>query len=137
MQSESPSASKLNNLGGYLLVSLFFVITALIEFAVVLLIQRKLNVNLGDTHNKITEDPGRKANQKIYDTSLMDNNAEYIPTMFEPTQEKSKPEDESNENTKKLGSIQLLTGKIDMIACILFILFYVLFIYFVRICNYI
>ena len=42
MQSESPSVSDLNALGVYLLTSLCFVVGALIEFAVVLLLDRPL-----------------------------------------------------------------------------------------------
>ena len=43
LQSESPSTTKLNDLGVYLLVSLFFVVFAMLEFAVVLLVQRDLD----------------------------------------------------------------------------------------------
>ena len=43
LQSESPSGSKLNALGKYLLCSLVFVVFALIEFAVVVVLKRRLD----------------------------------------------------------------------------------------------
>ena len=40
MQSESPSGAKLNSLGIYLLVSLFFVVASFIEFGILLMLKR-------------------------------------------------------------------------------------------------
>ena len=39
--SESPSASDLNKLGSYLLFCLLFVVSALVEFAIIMLLDRK------------------------------------------------------------------------------------------------
>ena len=45
LQSESPSASELNALGLYLLVCLSFVICALVEFAIAIVLHRKKESN--------------------------------------------------------------------------------------------
>ena len=46
LQSNSPSEATLNALGCYLLVSLSFVLVTMIEFAIVLLLKRKLSDTL-------------------------------------------------------------------------------------------
>ena len=62
MLSESPSVSDLNALGVYLLTSLCFVVGALIEFAVVILLNRTLlNVSKRE-ENRI----GSQQHQRIY-----------------------------------------------------------------------
>ena len=127
LQSESPSATTLNDLGVYLLVSLFFVVAALIEFAFVLLVQRKLNAKVGDIHNKERKKLGRKERQKSFEMSLTNGNAEHIPKVFELNPEKSQACDTSNGKQMKLVNMQLSTENIDTMACILFILFYLLF----------
>lgn len=82
-QSESPSTSKMNNLGFYLLVSLFFVVAALMEFALVLLVQRKMDAKPGGTQNKIKKKLGRNGKQKISDIRLRNENTEhYYPNRY-------------------------------------------------------
>ena len=44
-KSTSPSGSKLNALGRYLLISLFFVLATMIEFAVVVIMKRRVEWN--------------------------------------------------------------------------------------------
>ena len=124
-QSESPSTSKLNNLGVYLLVSLYFVVAALLEFAVVLLVQRNLDAKLEGTGCRQIEKSARNGKQKVSNISPMNENAEY--KMFEPRPEETNPQDKSNGKVMRLDSIQLSTDNIDTMACILFIVFYALF----------
>ena len=49
LQADSPSGANLNALGVYLLVSLFFVIATMIEFASVLIISRSRLVAMNDS----------------------------------------------------------------------------------------
>ena len=52
---ESPSDSELNELGAYLLVSLGFVVGAMAEFALALLVSRRQNLKIGFTNKTIDE----------------------------------------------------------------------------------
>ena len=126
MQSESPSASKLNDLGVYQLVSLFFVVAALMEFAFVLLIQRKLISNFG-CNNNTNNRQNRREKQKISNLTQTKGNVKHVSNIIEVSPEQIHVEEVSNDKTVISGSTQLSTERIDMMACILFVLFYLLF----------
>ena len=53
LQSKSPAEFELNALGVYLLGSLCFVVGALVEFAVVVLVDRVRSARTGDQKNKV------------------------------------------------------------------------------------
>ena len=53
---ESPSDSELNELGAYLLVSLGFVVGAMVEFALVLLVSRRPDLKIGFKNKTIDEE---------------------------------------------------------------------------------
>ena len=60
-QNNSPTTFSIDNLGIYLLISLFFVVATIIEFAVVLLVKR----NSGCTGIRRQKVSGNKSNEKM------------------------------------------------------------------------
>ena len=99
------------------MISLFFVVAAMLEFALVLMVQRKLE---GKEENyskkKISE---VKSKQKI--GNLMKTTDSFAGG------ENNDKEDNHSRKVVRLISLQLSTDNIDMMACILFIGCYLLF----------
>ena len=148
-QNNSPTTSSIDNLGVYLLVSLFFVVATIIEFATVLLVKRnskctglcRQEVSGNDTKEKITpQELYRKKivarKNKIFTEQSLTNNG--IPeemlygdnSLFNAT--------ERHENSKfrvldfdadLKNAICILpsSNAIDIAACVLFPIVYLAF----------
>ena len=126
-QSESPSTTKLNDLGVYLLVSLFFVVFAMLEFAVVLLVQRdqdsKRNSFISQEKSNIETAFTKKGTTNTTINEMIGNGINEV-------EDKQKDNSTKNKNTRKifrLHSLQLSTDNIDMMAFILYVAFYIIF----------
>ena len=121
-QSGSPSADSLNALGVYLLVSLFFVIGTMIEFAIVLVIKRKMDSKM----NSNSDDPRTV-------TAVRRKKMNYWPSRLPKTftAENPIPTEDSKRNQPptvidKIES-ESITDKIDMAAFFLFLFSYFIF----------
>ena len=127
LQSESPSTTKLNDLGVYLLVSLFFVVFAMLEFAVVLLVQRdqdsKRNSFISQEKSNIETAFTKKGTTNTTINEMIGNDINEVKDI-------QKDNSTKNKNTRKifrLHSLQLSTDNIDMMAFILYVAFYIIF----------
>ena len=127
LQSESPSTTKLNDLGVYLLVSLFFVVFAMLEFAVVLLVQRdqdsKRNSFISQEKSNIETAFTKKGTTNTTINEMIGNGINEVKDI-------QKDNSTKNKNTRKifrLHSLQLSTDNIDMMAFILYVAFYIIF----------
>ena len=123
LQSESPSTTKLNNLGAYLLVSLFFVVAAMLEFALVLLVQRKLDATRNSFANEHMKTTLTKRKHKTSNTSTFDDTT----SGWEDLRKDGNLHNKQTEKVPRLACLQLSTDNIDMMACVLFITLYVLY----------
>ena len=132
--SERPSSSKLDNLGSYLLVSLFFVVFAMLEFALVLLIKRNQAVKVQNMNHDSRKTSAYKSRSKISDVSMVkvivgcqDNGS--LP-FLDNTKDPSHPKQEARRRMWKclvLNDVRMSTDNIDMIAFVLFIACYSLY----------
>ena len=103
------------------MTSLFFVVAALIEFAIVLLLQRRLDAKTEGTQNKIKATPRTIRRRKV---SQMSQNSQHGENVTKPNVDGF---DSNMSKIMRLDSIQLSTDDIDMIAFMLFLFLYVLF----------
>ena len=120
-QSDSPSGASLNALGVHLLVSLFFVIGTMIEFAIVLLINRKLVLN-GPQCPCI-----KKGICKI--RNLRKRNPLFIfrKNPVDPKDRNSSPSLEKEQTPNSQEKPYSTTDKIDITALCVFLLSYIMF----------
>ena len=123
-QSESPSESDLNALGHYLLTSLFFVVGAMIEFAIVIMVNRirtiKGSISDSEMEANIKKFFGEKPRYQSegYDgqTPIENFNTEACKHI----------EIEKKSNTNRILSLQSVNG-IDIVAFLMFFSCYLLF----------
>ena len=114
----------MNALGGYLLVSLFFVFGTMIEFSIVLLAKLKIEWDARNVVEGIfiSKETLHTKNRKINNATI-----EVEPRESASTETKTKHEKNARDATKGLfGSLQT-TAKVDFIALIMFSLCYFLF----------
>ena len=127
LQSESPSTTKLNDLGMYLLVSLFFVVFAMLEFAVVLLVQRdqdhKRNSFISQEKINIQSAFTKKADTNTTINGMVGNDNDTVKDIQRDNITKNK----SIGKVFRLHSVQLSTDNIDTMAFILYVVIYIIF----------
>ena len=74
LQSHSPTGSDIDNIGLYLLVSLFFVVAAMVEFSIVVIISRRENVQIGSADNAHDKDrQGTKDEVQNFNNALFES----------------------------------------------------------------
>ena len=127
LQSESPSTTKLNDLGVYLLVSLFFVVFAMLEFAVVLLVQRdqdhKRNSFISQEKINIQSAFTKKADTNTTINGMAGNDNDTVKDIQRDNITKNK----GVGKVFRLHSVQLSTDNIDTMAFILYVVIYIIF----------
>ena len=110
-------------------MSLFFVVFAMLEFALVLLIQRRQNGNKEAKVNESRKKSTYKHRQKTSTISMGQgkiDNRENGKDIF--SDEKiSSLNNKQEVNSTVLNDMDLSTDSIDMMACVLFITFYILY----------
>ena len=121
-KSNNPSGANLNALGIYLLVSLFFVLATMVEFAVVLVLARFYPImeENNETNKKERSKQTRGRNLKKYFWSYSKTKA----SLFN-LQDAEKNRNVKEKITKSINCS--LTEKLDFIALFIFMFIYFLF----------
>ena len=74
LQSHSPTGSDIDNIGLYLLVSLFFVVAAMVEFSIVVIISRRENMQIGSADSANDKDgQGRRDAVQNFNNALFES----------------------------------------------------------------
>ena len=116
-QSESPAGTELNALGVYLLVSLFFVVAAMIEFAVALVLQRMW-------HHKENPNPTNIERTPMPQKWLAKGNNIASNWIDEQGNEKLTL---GMQTAKKRTGLNFSTNKIDIAAFVISFMLYIFF----------
>ena len=121
-KSNNPSGANLNALGIYLLVSLFFVLATMVEFAVVLVLERfyPRNGENKEANKKHRNKQTRRTNLKKKFLSYSKSKA----SLFN-LQDAEKNRNVKEKNTKNINCS--LTEKMDFVALFIFMFIYFLF----------
>ena len=121
-KSNNPSGANLNALGIYLLVSLFFVLATMVEFAVVLVLERfyPRNEENKEANKKHRNKQTRRTNLKKKFLSYSKSKA----SLFN-LQDAEKNRNVKEKNTKNINCS--LTEKMDFVALFIFMFIYFLF----------
>ena len=115
------------------MVSLFFVVSAMLEFALVLLINRRQNRTKQYMIHDSRKKSSNKFRPKISDASIVKENVDHRDNGTLRFSEEAKASDQQNQEVnflrKHLGSndMKLSTDSVDMMACVLYLTFYIFF----------
>ena len=110
-----------------MLVSLFFVVAAMLEFALVLLVQRKLDAANNIFANEHMRSPVTRGKQKISNVSTFDDTRKFKTGGLQEFRKDNNPQNKQMTQVSRSNGLRLTTDNIDMMACILFIALYILY----------
>ena len=149
LQDDSPSGANVNALGVHLLVSLFFVLGTMIEFAIVLLLKRitgysdnqipssknsegrRKNSRTGKLHCFYKRNSGgRNPDTNSVETNSIDTNLDTSSIESNPFDSNSIPElreEPTNQTENRQKRRYLITAKIDFVAFFVFMFSYIIF----------
>ena len=121
-QDESPSGTTLNLLGAYLFISLFFVLSTMIEFAIVLLLKQAPEWKYAAKQKAMRRKVASKARSEMFRAKI--NNISYPNKNFEKMETKTC---EDEQEMEMFSSCFNSTHKIDIVALFSFSILYLLF----------
>ena len=121
-QDESPSGTTLNLLGAYLFISLFFVLSTMIEFAIVLLLKQAPEWKHAAKQKAMRRKAASKARNEIFRAKI--NNISNPNKNFEKIESKT---NEDEQEMEMFSTCFNSTHKIDIAALFSFSILYILF----------
>ena len=128
MQGQSPSESRLNALGSYILVTLLFVFGTILEFAFVLIIEQKRIRSMNEKKMNEKENEFESTTEENHVRCRRSTKSiRKVQYHVEFTRETEKRKDNQHLESNSFYQSMQLTTKIDYAAFIIFVILYITF----------